>query len=101
MLARRGEPVCSPGIALRVFAGQTHRSATTVVGVFTPPSLRFACATSSINRGELKFLYFTLKLKIQGRMHSDRGVRIVRPGVRYIRRDGTKKHMRHPARDVA
>ena len=30
-------------------------------GAFTPPSLR---ATSSMNRGGLKFLYFTLKLKI-------------------------------------
>ena len=34
-------------------------------GAFTPPSLRFACATSSMNRGGLKFLYLTLKLKIQ------------------------------------
>ena len=52
--------MCSPGIALLVFAGQTRRSAPTVVGVFTPPSQRFACATSSINRGGLKYLYFTL-----------------------------------------
>ena len=71
--------------------------------------LRRCCFYSSVTalrlchllRGELKFLYLTLKLKIQGRMHCDRGVRIVRPGVRYIRRDGTKKHMRHPLRGVA
>ena len=37
-------------------------------GTFTPPSLRFACATSSMNRGGLEFLYFTLKFKIQGDM---------------------------------
>ena len=35
---------------------------------FTPPSLRSACATSSMNRGGLKSLYFTLKLKIQSRI---------------------------------
>ena len=64
MLARRGA-VCPPGIALLVFAGQTRRSAPTVVGVFTPPSQRFARATSSINRGGLKYLYFTLKFKIE------------------------------------
>ena len=29
----------------------------------TPPSLRFACATSSMNRGGLEFLYFTWNLK--------------------------------------
>ena len=40
------------------FVGQTRRSAPTA-GAFTPPSLRFACATSSMNRGGLKFLYFT------------------------------------------
>ena len=47
-----------------VFVGQTHQSAPTVLGVFTPPSPRFACATSSINRGELKSLCFTLKFNI-------------------------------------
>ena len=44
-----------------VLCGQTHRSAPTA-GVFTPPSPRFACATSSMNRGGLESLCFTFHL---------------------------------------